>query len=179
MKLRLDLDDVIFQLEIKGLAREPNDEDDEEDRELLWTIADFSLQGPYINYEQKDDEIFMVGEIQYLQHRLEALLKNEIEDDCTISFAEPDLEFNLSPAKRLYNIPGKVSYRNGYMDVPLYLEMKVSFWLKNGGLGSNEFSMQFDAKEIEALLVYLKTVTGELSGDDERVRALVQQGVLV
>ncbi len=137
LKLRLDLSDVILEFNIKGLAQEPDEHNDEEDLPLLWTLSDFSLHSQFMNYEMTDSEILMAGEIAYLQRALEALLNNEIEDDCSIEFAEPDLVFHLYPAKRLYSEPGKVVYRKGYMDRELFAELTVCFWCKEGGLGGN------------------------------------------
>ena len=178
LKLRLDVSDVVLEFAVKGLAREPDENDDEDDLLYLWTLSDFSLHGQYINYEISDGELMMTREITYLQHALEALLKNEIDDDCSVCFAEPDLVFHLYPAKRLYDEPGKVIYRNGYMDRELYAELTVRFWRDEGGLGGNSFTMTLHKKEIEAFLVYLKTVTKELSEDNESVQSLIRAGVL-
>ncbi len=179
LKLRLDIFDVIMEFANKGLAREPQEDDDDEDIWYLWTKNDFSLHGRFINYDLTDNELLMNGEVTYLQHRLEALLNNDIQEDCTISFAEPDFSFNLYPARRLYSIPGKISYRNGYMDRELYAEMTVHFWCREGGLGSNFFILTLGKYDIEAFVIYLKTVRGELTEEDETVRKMIQAGILV
>ena len=41
LKLRLDIFDIILEFAIKGLARESDEHDDEEDLQLLWTLSDF------------------------------------------------------------------------------------------------------------------------------------------
>ena len=176
MKLHLDIWDVALGMEIKGLARE---RDPEEEWSPDWLNVDFSLEGRYINYSLEDSELMMLGEAKYLAQRLEALLGNEIEDDCSVGFAEPDLLFRLYPAKRLYSVPGKVAYRDGYMDRELYVELVVSFWCREGGLGGNAFTMRLYEAEIRALLVYLKVFLGEVPEDAEEVRRLVEAGVLV
>ena len=179
LKLKLDIFDVILEFAVKGLAREPDEHDDEEDMQLLWTLSDFSLHGRFMNYDMTDSELLMTGEITYLQHGLEDLLNNEIKNDCSVSFAEPDLIFHLYPAKRLYSEPWKVVYRNGYMDRELFAELIVQFWCKEGGLGGNSFTMTLNKSEIEAFLVYLKTVTKELTEDDNDVQKLIRAGILI
>jgi len=179
LSLKLDLSDVILQMAIKGLAREPDEHDDEQSIRLLWTNTDFSLHGRFINYEVTDDEMFMVEEISYLQHGLEALINNELKEECVVQFVEPDLSFYLYPAKRLYDEPGKVSYRNGYMDRELFAQLTVKFWCKEGGLGGNSFTMTMVKDDIEAFLIYLKTVTKELNEEDAPVQRMLSEGKII
>lgn len=179
LKLKLDIFDVILEFAIKGLAREPDEHDDEEEFHRLWTLSDFRLHGRFINYDMRDSELLMTGEITYLQHCLDDLLNNEIKDDCSLGFAEPDLVFHFYPAKRLYDEPGRVAYRNGYTDRELFAELTVQFWCKEGGLGGNSFTMTLYKPEIEAFLIYLKTVTKELTEDNKDVQRLIQSGILI
>lgn len=179
LSLKLDLSDVTLQMTIKGLAREPDEHDDEQSIRLLWTNTDFSLHGRFINYEVTDDELFMVEEVSYLKCDLEDLLNNALEEDCVVEFAEPDLSFYLYPAKRLYDEPGKVLYRNGYMDRELFAQLTVKFWCKKGGLGGNSFTMKMVKEDIEAFLIYLKTVTKELNEEDEAVQRMLSEGKII
>ena len=180
MKLELDLDGVILELEIKGLAGryDLDDVDDIFELQLLWTKTDFCLHSSFIDYEMHDSEMMLVGEMLNIKNGLEALLKNEIKEDCCIAFADPDLKCYLYPARRLYSEPGKVIYREGYEDRELFLELQVSFWCDDG-LSRNKFLTKLYRKDIETLLIYLKTVTGELSADDELVKTQMQAGTLI
>ncbi len=168
--------DVAFQFAIKDWAMDIDDEDYPFGK---WKSVDFSLKSSYINYTLTDDELFNTVEILHLKERLEELLAGEIKDDCKVSFAEPDFTFLLYPARRLYSIPGKISYRNGYMDRPLFMEMKVQFWCKEGGLGQNIFQMSFCEDEVRAFLTYLKFITGEITEKDKQYIRFIRAGVLV
>lgn len=173
MRLRLDLCDVDMQLKVRNWKSPNSDEDWSAD----WTEVELSLHGSYLNYDC-DGELLMSAEVSDLCCALDELLTGKMKKDCSMSFAEPDIEFGFRTAKRLYDIPGKIIYRDGYKDVDCYLDMHINFWCK-GGLGSNTFSMVLDRQEIEAFCVYLKTVVGTLSEDAPIVKELLQKGMLL
>ena len=167
MKLKLNCSDVLLQMEIKGPAKDPE-----------WLNVDFSLDGRYIHYLLTDDELIPADEVRTLARELEALLNREMMEDCTVELTEPDLRFALYPAKRLFSVPGKILYVNGYMDRDPYAELIVAFWLDEGGLGGNQLTLKLKEPELWALMTYLKLYLGEISGEDGDVKQLLQAGVL-
>ena len=173
MRLRLDLCDVDMQLKIRNWKAPISEEDWSAD----WTHAELSLHSSYLNYDC-DGELFLSDEVSDLCCALDALLSGTMKQDFCLRFAEPDIEFDFRVAKRLYSIPGKIIYRNGYEDVDIYLDMHINFWC-HGGLGSNTFTMVLDRQEIEAFCVYLKIVTNQLSEDDPIVKELLRKGLLL
>lgn len=101
-------------------------------------------------------------EAEYLRDALGALLDGKLKVDGSVRFAEPDFEFRLSVAKRLYDQPGKVIYRDGFMDIDISLDMIIHFWYDYGGLGSNTFKIaKFNAIVIslESSLSFRNAVT--------------------
>ena len=174
MRFRLDMCDVDLQLKIKNWVK-PEPGDIESDH---WTQDEFSLKGKYIDYSF-DTEALMSGEVVYLRNALGALLAGRIEEAREVEFAEPDFIFRLSPAVRRYSVPGKVWYKNGYVDLDIEMEMVIQFWCNDGALGTNQFSMTFDRSEIDALYSYLLLVTGEIGETDERITKLVSAGIIL
>ena len=171
MRLRLNICDVDMQLKIKNWKKpSPGNE-------YEWADTELFLRSKYLNYDPSG-EILMNDEILDLCYSLDALLTGKMQSDCEMSFAEPDLEFKFSVAKRLYSEPGGVWYRDGYRDFDIELAMYIKFWCTDG-LGTNQFKMVFDREEIEALCVYLKMVIGELPKDDPAVEKLIRQGLLL
>lgn len=173
VRLRLDLCDVDMQLKIWNWK----DFNSDEAWYDSWTDSELSLHSTYLNYD-REGELFMCDEVSDLRSAMDQLLSGKMEKDCSMEFAEPDIEFAFRAAKRLYSMPGKVIYPNGYEDVDIYVDMIINFWCKNG-LGSNAFSMVLDRQKIEAFCVYLKIVVGELTEDAPIVKELMQKGMLL
>ena len=92
----------------------------------LWTDDELILSSKYINYKA-EGELLMFTEVEYLEEILGALIEGTLEDDVRVAFAEPDIEFELRIAKRLYSIPGKVIYREGYKDVDIDADFEEVF----------------------------------------------------
>ena len=174
MRIRFNACDVDLQFKIKGW--QATDGDDIR-AQLIWTEDEFSLKGKYIDYSL-NSELLMNGEIVYLHEMLERVLRNELKEECVVGFAEPDLTFKLTPAKRLYDIPGKVIYRNGYVDREPEMEITVRFWC-GGGLGSNRFSMVFSPYEIDALYTYISVIMGVIEKDDPKVIRFIEDRVIL
>lgn len=173
MRLRLNLCDVEVQLKINDWHRSETNEDWDDN----WCDVELSLNSNYINYDPSG-EILMSAEVMHLKKILAKLLDGTLTEDCEVGFAEPDMEFQLRVAKRLYDIPGKVTYRNGYVDVDIDADFVIHFWCADG-LGANIFSMNMDRTEINALHTYLKYVIGEIGADDIEISKLVESGMIL
>ncbi len=173
MRLRLNLCDVDVQLKINGW-RESNPDEEMGDN---WCDVKLSLNSKYLNYDPSG-EMLTSGEILYLEEILGQLLDGTLEEDCTVNFIEPDLQFNLRVAKRLYDVPGKMLYRNGYVDADIEADFVIRFWC-SGVLGTNTFKMYMERQEINALYTYLRFVTGKIALDDTDIVSLIQKGMLL
>lgn len=173
MRLRLNLCDVDVQLKINGWCESNPDEEMGDN----WCDVKLSLNSKYLNYDPSG-EMLTSGEILDLEEILGQLLEGTLEKDCTVKFIEPDLQFNLRIAKRLYDVPGKIIYRNGYVDVDIEADFVIHFWC-SWGLGTNAFNMYMDRQEINALYTYLRFVTGKIALDDTDIVSLIQKGMLL
>lgn len=173
MRLRLNLCDVDLQLKINNWQKSESLEEWDDN----WCDVELSLKSNYLNYDPSG-EILMSGEVIYLERILGELIDGTLKEDCTVEFAEPDLQFDLRIAKRLYDIPGKVLYRNGFVDVDIDADLIIHFWCSDG-LGANTFCMNMDRDELEALYIYLQIIIGKISINDDRVISLVENGFLL
>ena len=173
VRLRLNLCDVDVQLKINGW-RESNPDEEMGDN---WCDVKLSLNSKYLNYDPSG-EMLTSGEILDLEEILGQLLEGTLEKDCTVKFIEPDLQFNLRIAIRLYDVPGKILYSNGYVDVDIEADFVIHFWC-SGGVESNAFNMYMDRQEINALYTYLRFVTGKIALDDTDIVSLIQKGMLL
>jgi len=173
MRLRIKVSDIDFQMKINNYRVTPKGEDWESN----WCDVELSLISKSISYTPSG-ELLMSEEVSYLSEALKDLLSGGMEKDTFIQFAEPDLEFDLRIAKRLYNIPGKVSYRDGYQDVDIMGIMSIHFWCEDG-LGGNYLNMTLCREEIEAISNYLELVTGKLKPDSAEIMAMLEQGLLL
>lgn len=172
MRLRLNLNGVDVQLKINDWHK-PNKNADWDD----WCYVELVLISNYLNYSVSS-EILTSGEVLNLCDRLEELLSGKLKEDMHICFMEPDLEFNLSVAKRLYDIPGKVTYRDGYMDVDIEGDWIINFWCDDG-LGYNSFKMGLSRVDLEDICNYLKYVVGRCCRDDSSILAMLKEGRLL
>jgi len=173
MRLRLNLCDVDVQLKINNWRKSESLEEWDDN----WCDVALSLTSKYLNYDPSG-EILMSGEVVYLESMLERLLNGTLEEDCTVIFAEPDLQFDLRVAKRLYDVPGKIAYRNGYVDVDIDADLIIHFWCTDG-LGANTFRMNMDRSELETLHLYLQIVTGKINANDEKIITMVEKGLML
>jgi len=173
LRLRLDLCDVDVQLKINGW-RESKTAEEWDDN---WCDVELYIHSDYLQYDPSG-EIIMSSEVLWLRDTLKKLIANELEEDCIIEFAEPDLQFDLRIAKRLYSIPGKVIYPKGYHDVDIDGDMIIHFWCKDG-LGSNSFSMGLDREDITNIYNYLMYVTDEIKSDDSVIVDMLKKGTML
>lgn len=173
MRLRFNICDVDMQLKINDWSK-PDFEEEWNDN---WCDVELKFQSKYLNYDPSG-ELLMSSDVIYLEDALGMLLDGTLLEDGSVRFTEPDLQFDLYVAKRLYDIPGKVCFRDGYKDVDISANFTIQFWY-SGGLGSNTFNMILDRKEITELYHYLNLVTGKLKEDDLIIIDMINRGVLV
>ena len=176
MRLRLNLCDVDVQIKISGWQGMDPDED-LGDWWGDWCNVELSFHSKYLNYSP-NEEILMASEVQYLCDDLEALLDGSLPGDEHLGFVEPDMEFDLRVAKRLYDIPGHVTYRNGYKDVDVFAEWTINFWCSDG-LGANSFKMGLDRNDLQNICNYLRYVIGRIGKDAPEIVDMLEKGTLL
>lgn len=79
----------------------------------------------------------------------------------------------------LYSDPEGITYSKGYEDRPLFMELRIHFWCKEGGLGQKIFQMSFCEEEVQAFLIYLKYIMGEISEENEDYLRFLHAGIFV
>ena len=154
MWLKLDLDGIIFQLQIRGYRASSKEKWDSQ-----WCKTDFSFSsGDWLNYSKQNDEIFLSYEIEELANNLDKLLKDELTEITEMECTEPDFKFILHPKRDLRNDPRYTYVQEGHEIVDISMEWTVTFW--HEGLTNNYLSVEFDRDDIQYLLKYLNLVIG-------------------
>lgn len=176
MRLRLNLSDIDLQLKVNGWEDPYYDEDD--DYMDRWCDVEFNLASRYINYNPSG-EILMSGEVSWMYDCLDKLFAGKLEEEVHLWFAEPDLELYIRPARRLYDVPGKIVYRNGYMDVDIDGDIEVNLWCSDGCLGANTLKMGMSRTDLHALYTYLGFVVGKISADNSAIMDYMKRGMIL
>lgn len=175
MRLRLNLCDIDMQLKINGWE-EPNN--DEADYLSCWCDVELYFASEYINYNPSG-EILMSYEVSLLYSCLDDLFAGSIKEEVHLQFVEPDLEFHVRPKRRLYDVPGKIVYRDGYMDVDIDGYIEVNLWCADGSLGTNTIKMGLRRIDLHALYTYLGFVVGKISADDSAIMDYMKRGMIL
>ena len=173
MRLKLNLCDVDVWFKVNDWQKTESNEDEYDN----WCNIELRIESKYINYDT-GGEILTSDEVSYFERILGKLINGTLEADLSVEFLEPDLQFDLRIAKRLYDVPGKITYRNGYMDVDIDADFIIHFWCSDG-LGDNKFSMNMNREELEALHLYLRYVTGMIDKNDSKIQSLLEKGLLL
>lgn len=173
MWLKLNLEGIVVNLRIRQYTKP-----DKNNWDYTWCKVDFSFcSNPWLDYKKENCEVLLAQEVDDLIEALENLLSDKLSEPSEFSFVEPDFVFNLSPKEDLRNNPRILYVRPGCEFSDIYIEWQVHFW-DEGGLTANFLTVTLGQEEIEYLLTYLKTVTGELSEQDSKVQELIIKGVI-
>lgn len=170
MKIRMNIDGVLFELNITDYRKSVNKDELDE-----WSKTDLLLKSRYLSYHIDNDEILLVDEIEEIRDNLKLLLDGKMDEKTEMSFIEPDISLVLFPNKNIIN-PLFARLR-GKDPFYVQLEMKVNIWdeVQTG----NSFSMILDRQNIENLKTYLELITGEIDYNDKAVRKMIKSGILV
>ncbi|MDO5401347.1 MAG: hypothetical protein Q4F17_10285 [Eubacteriales bacterium] len=172
MWLKMDLDGIIVSLQVRGYKKVADD-----DWDSTWCKTDFSfISEPWLNYQKRNDEVFLAREIDGLSDVLKALLENRLAEKTEFNCIEPDFNFTLNPVKDLRLDPNVTYVSPGHEFVDIDMEWQVSFW--HDGLTANYLSVTLSREEIEYLLTYLRLVTGEICEDDPAIKRLIQMNII-
>jgi hypothetical protein len=172
MWLKLDLDGIIFQLQIRGYRPSTTGNCDSQ-----WCRIGLSLTSRnWLNYIIENNEVLLSSEVQTLAENLEKLLNDELNEISRIGCIEPDFKFILHPKKDLRNDPRYIYVREGCEIVDISMEWVVFFW--NGGLTNNYLSVEFDRDDIEYLFNYLNMVMGNIDKKSETIANMINKGLI-
>lgn len=158
MWLKLDLEGIIFKLQIRGYSCSPEEECDDK-----WCKTDFSFtSGEWLNYSRENYEVFLSSEVKILLRYLDKFLACEFSTKEELYFSEPDFEFTLFSKKET---------ENSYMD------MRIAFWNEDY-MTNNFLSMTLDRIEIKYLSNYLKLVSGRMYKQSQEILDMIELGIL-
>jgi len=173
MWLKLDLDGIIFQLQICGYRSSTTEKWDSQ-----WCRIDLSLtSGHWLNYIIKNDEVLLACEVEILSENLQKLLNDRFIETTEIECIEPDFKFILHPKKNLRNDSKYVYVREGYEIEDISMEWIVFFW-NDGCLTNNYLSMEFDRDDIEHLYNYIKMIMGSIDMQSKTIADMFNKGII-
>ena len=167
----MNICDVDLWLEIYNYKKTINETADYD-----WCNTNFSLKSNYIEYNMDGWEVFLNDEIDYMKSVFNDLLEGNIKKECTVSFVEPDFEFEMSPITTLYSEPGKMYYKDGSVTLDISVDFKIHFWCDDGAMGSNVFAMTLYREEIRVFYTYLQLITGEIDEKADSVSEYINKG---
>ncbi len=172
MWLKLDLDGIVFQIQISGYQPSPTENWDSQ-----WCRTSLSLASKnWLNYMIENDELLLTCEIQTLAESLQKLLNDGFNEITEIECIEPDFKFILHPKKDLRNDPRYIYVQEGHEIEDISMEWVVLFW--NDGLTNNYLSMEFDRDDIEHLLNYLEMIMGSIDKQSETITEMINKGII-
>lgn len=152
MRLRLDLQGMRIDLEIKGYHNSNSNNKFDN-----WCQVSYSFVFPdCINYSKQDDEILLSCEVEDLKEMLDDFIDGKITEKITQGFIEPDFEFVFIPPRNKFETGECVCATTGFEMSPPVVEWKIQLW--DGGLTDNYFSTTLTMEEIKAFRDYLSKV---------------------
>lgn len=177
MRLRLNLDDIIVQLEIRGYRDWSPGE--AIDWKHDWCETDYSfVSEPWLNYRvEHDDGVILSDEVRVLYSALDQLLCGKLKKRTEIEFAEPDFFFVLQPKWNLWSRPGTIYVRPGCETVDISAEWRI--YIGASGPISNYLSVAIYRNDIINLKNYLGLVSGKLSETDPEIARMIETETLI
>lgn len=167
----LNLDGIELKFRITGYQKSTDQWD------AKWCEVDLALRSDeWLNYQIKGQEILLSCEVEQLCRAFEALLNDQITQECAFGCAEPDLTFRLSPKQDARDNPNVLYVKSGLNIADIGMNLDVAFW--HDGLTANRLRLAFDRTDIEQLLCYLRLITNEITPDDNSVRQLLESKVI-
>ena len=130
-------------------------------KDYCWCLVNFKVTNRFFSLERINDELLTFGEVLELREGLVDLLDDKINDICTISFIEPDLEFILHPkldlrtVKRIIYIEEGLEIRDISTDIIINLA-------DSDGYNGQSYRYPLNRNEIVALKKYLDDVIPDL-----------------
>ncbi|MCI9086137.1 MAG: hypothetical protein HFE51_06935 [Clostridia bacterium] len=174
MRLKMDLDGIIVELNIQQYVKKENRTSDECD---YWCKVDFSFSSQlWLNYNKENDEVFLSYEVDDLTEALDKLLNNKLCAPTTIELIEPDFCFELTPKEDLRNNPQILYIQPGYEIADISMEWRVFFW--HDGLTANYLTVTLDRTDIKNLRDYLFLVTGKYNECTPEIVEMEKNGIL-
>lgn len=169
MILKLDLEGILFSLEINNYRPSTKENWDDE-----WcAVSYYAMRGTSLNYG-KDTECLLCTEVEELRDTFKKLLLDELNENSELSFIEPDFTFDIYPK----TIDNQISLLDPYPQMNnAYADMKLHFW--SDGLTCNYLNLHLGEEEIEHLKNYLNLVTGVIDKTNPVIEDMINRNILL
>ncbi len=116
-------------------------------------------------------------DIDCMAETLGELLSGKLTEHRLLSFAEPDLNFDLYPAKSVCNSSETVVERLSRDDGECYGNLLISIWAVDG-LTNNKLKLYFSKDELQIFFLYLQLATNKISIEDANIKLLIEKGYI-
>ena len=155
MKLSLDLEGVIFSIEISDYRNPQKD-----DGGYFWCLVNLYCHSKNIDYKLINDEALESSEVDSVLKYCTALLEGELSVAHTIEPLEPYLAFEYIP------------------DTVYGAIMKLKLILWDVGPSENCIDLVLFEEEIEYLRNYLLLVTGQINESNQDIVKMIDEGII-
>ncbi len=171
MRLRLDLDGIIFLLKVSDYVKTTKEDWDDK-----WCNAEGYIANSFLHVDLQG-EILLSADIDWLANELDALLNDRLSEPRIIDCIEPVLSFVLYPKEDLRKNPQILRVQEGHEIKDISGEMIVHLW-EDGALTGNSIHLALRRDDLQAILVYFRYVEHELTEQSVEVIKLFEMGVL-
>lgn len=170
MKLKLDLQGILFSLEISNYHQSTKENWDDE-----WCkVSYYVMNGVSLNYGMNDKECLLCTEIEEIRDTFKKLLLDELTEETELSFVESDFTFHITPKTMDYQI----TLLDPYPQVSnAYADLKIHFW--DDGLTSNYLNLRLDEEEIEYIKNYLNLITGMVDKTNPVIEDMINREIIL
>ena len=148
--LNMDIEDTKLELCISNY-----DKDDKEHR--TWTKTFLVVKSMNFNYSI-NSELMTSTELNLLYKKLKQLLHDELDEKETISFFEPDLEFELYPKINLRDTGNYIYIREGEEIQDIIVEISIYLTNRNGVYTGQRYVLSLAREEIEIITEYISKI---------------------
>ena len=170
-KLNLSSGETSAYFRIAGLGNGlgSNTFEDHNDRLFCWCLVDLYIKNRFFLFDRTEDEMLNFGEVIYLRDRLSDLLSDQIDSICSLSFIEPDFEFELHPKLDLRTV-NNLWVREGMEIQDISMDLIISLADLKTGYNGQTYTLPFNRNEIQSMKDYLEQVIPRLEQQWENAK---------
>ena len=170
MKLKLDLEGILFTLEIINYRPSTIENCDDEWCEVSY----YATNDVSLNYGMRSYDNILCSEVEELRDTIKKLLLDELTDKSTLSYIESGLSFHFIPK-------GMECQQLSLFDTypPLseaYAELRFRFWMD--GWTRNYLTLHLTKEDIEHIKNYLNLVTGVVAENNPVIVNMIDRNIL-
>lgn len=157
--IRMNIDGTYFEFGIENYIISKSDD-------INWANIKIQVYNSYFNY-YRNSELLACSEIGTILEKLELLLDDKLEKQTKLDFYEPDLEIELYPTLNLKET-GEYEYiKEGHEIQDIYMELSINLTDRDGAYTGQRYIMDFNRKEIESIISYIKWTTNKIANMDD------------